>query len=152
MAYTSIYEQSTVDELISRLDKIKADQVPLWGKMNASQMLAHLCVGYEGAYTENPKRPPFLMRILLRLLVKPMVTGNKPYKKGSPTGKEFIIADERDFEKEKARLIDFIKQSAQDGPTYFEGRENPNFGVLTAKEWSTVLYKHADHHFRQFGV
>lgn len=46
----------------------------------------------------------------------------------------------------------YIKQTEAKGAVYFEGRETPAFGVLTAKEWCTQFYKHIDHHFTQFGV
>ena len=42
-------------------------------------------------------------KFILKLLVKPLVVNEKPYKKNSHTAPEFIIADERDFEKEKSQ-------------------------------------------------
>jgi hypothetical protein len=80
------------------------------------------------------------------------VVSEKPYKKNSHTAPEFIIADERDFEKEKSKFIDNVKQTEAHGAQYFEGRESSSFGAMTAKEWSTQFYKHINHHFTQFGV
>ena len=96
--------------------------------------------------------PNFITKILLRLIVKKFVTNEKPYPKNSHTAPEFIITDERDFEKEKSRFIDNVKQTETKGVSYFDGRRSSSFGVLTAQEWSNQFYKHIDHHFKQFGV
>jgi Protein of unknown function (DUF1569) len=29
---------------------------------------------------------------------------------------------------------------------------HPVFGAMTARDWNRVLYRHTDHHLRQFGV
>ena len=33
---------------------------------------------------------------------------------------------------------------------YLEG--HPFFGAMTSEEWSVLMYKHLDHHLRQFGA
>ncbi len=80
------------------------------------------------------------------------MVGDKPYTKNSRTSPDFIIADERDFEKEKALFIANLKATEAKGAAHFEGRESAAFGKLSAKEWSIQFYKHLDHHFTQFGV
>lgn len=30
--------------------------------------------------------------------------------------------------------------------------EHPFFGKMTGEDWGHLMYKHLDHHFRQFGV
>lgn len=72
--------------------------------------------------------------------------------RGEQTAPAFIIRDERTFELEKQRLIDFIRKTSSLGTTHFEGRESLSFGVLTSREWSNMFYKHLDHHLGQFGV
>jgi hypothetical protein len=89
---------------------------------------------------------------MLKLFVKGIVTNEKPYTQNSRTGPDFIITDDRDFEKEKSIFIDYVKKTEALGATHFEGRESSSFGVMTSREWSTQFYKHIDHHFRQFGV
>jgi hypothetical protein len=39
---------------------------------------------------------------MMKLFVKNIVVGEKPYAKNSRTAPEFIIANQRDFEKEKS--------------------------------------------------
>ena len=152
MAFPSVYDKKTVEQILSRLDKLSPSTRPQWGKMNAAQMLAHLCVSYDMAYGKvNPKNN-FLMRFLLKTFLKPMVVGDKPYPRNSRTAPVFVIADERDFAKEKARLTAYFQQVATDGAKKFEGLESPSFGKMTAAEWNALFYKHLDHHFTQFGI
>lgn len=152
MALPSIFDNKTTEETFKRLEKISYVSKPEWGKMNSAQMLAHLNVAYDLAYGRRKSNPSFFTKLMLKLFVKGIVTSEKPYPKNSRTGPEFIIADERDFEKEKSLFIDNVKQTESNGAKFFENKESSAFGALTAKEWSTQFYKHIDHHFRQFGA
>jgi hypothetical protein len=62
-----------------------------------------------------------------------------------------IIPNERDFEKEKKLLIEYLKKTQNLGENYFNGRKSHSFGKLT-KGWNNMFYKHIDHHLNQFGV
>ena len=152
MALPSVFDPKTTEETFKRLEKITYVSKPQWGKMNAAQMLAHLNVAYDLAYHKIPVKNSGFKKFILKLLVKPLVVIEKPYKKNSHTAPEFIIADERDFEIEKSKFIDNVKQTEAHGAKYFEGKESSSFGVMTAKEWRNQFYKHIDHHFSQFGV
>lgn len=152
MAYPSVYESDVLDSIFERLEKLSPATVPQWGKMNAGQMLAHLNVSYDITYGKMAVKNNFLMKMMLKMFVKPVVVGNKPYQKNSQTAPYFIVADERDFEAEKSKLIAYMKQMQKDGAAKFEGKESPSFGVMTAQEWSNQYYKHLDHHFTQFGI
>ena len=151
MAYSNIFSQSASSEMLKRLDKLTPTSKPIWGKMEAAQMLAHLNVAYDKTY--NPgKAPGAIGKMMLKLFVKNAVVSNKPYSKNGRTAPEFVIDGPCDFEKEKARLIENIKKTEQKGIAYFEGKENISFGKLTSNEWSNMFAKHMDHHFQQFGV
>ena len=92
------------------------------------------------------------MKFMLKSFVKKTVVGEKMYKPNGPTSPIFIIANERDLEKEKALLIANIQKVQNLGSAYFEGKENYSFGILTSKEWNNMFYKHLEHHLTQFGV
>lgn len=152
MVLLNTFDPKTTEEIFKRLEKLSYVSKPLWGKMNVAQMLAHLNVTYDLAYGRIVSPANFFSKLMLKLLVKPIVTNEKPYKKNSPTAPVFIIADERDFEKEKAIFIHNIKDTEAKGAAFFDGKASSSFGPLTAKEWSNQFYKHIDHHFTQFGV
>lgn len=147
-----IFDPKTTAETIARIDRLTPEAQPLWGKMNVGQMLAHCCVTYEMAYTDKHAGPKGLMKLVMKLFVKNMVVSEKPYKKNLKTAPQFLIADERDFKKEKDRLIAYIKKTEELGGDHFDGKENLSFGKMTKQEWNNMFYKHLDHHLQQFGV
>lgn len=153
MALLNTFDSKTTEETFKRLEKLTYMSKPQWGKMNAAQMLAHLNVAYDLAYGRKaPKTTNFFAKLMLKLFVKGIVVGEKPYSKNSPTGPDFLIANERDFETEKSLFITNVKDTEAKGASYFEGKESAAFGKLTANQWSIQFYKHIDHHFTQFGI
>ncbi|KPQ15061.1 MAG: Protein of unknown function (DUF1569) [Algoriphagus marincola HL-49] len=148
----NIFDQAVSDELTARIEALNPDSQPLWGKMSVDQMLAHCSVAYEMAYTDRHPKPNALMRFFLKTFVKSGVVNEKPYPKNARTAPVFIIADRRDFEKEKSKLISYLQKTQELGSEHFEGKESPSFGAMTAQEWNNLFYKHLDHHLTQFGV
>jgi hypothetical protein len=152
MIIKNVFEEQTVEELVGRINKLSPDQKPLWGKMNAAQMLAHLNVMYEMVYDDKYPKPGAVKRFFISLLAKNMVVGDKPYPHNIRTAPAFLITGNREFEKEKQRLLSFIRRTKEQGEQFFDGKESHSFGPLTIKEWNTLFYKHLDHHLSQFGA
>lgn len=147
-----IFDPQVTEELIRRIDKLRPDTKPLWGKMSVAQMLAHCNVTYELVFETKHKKPGAFKRLLLKMFVKEVVVGDKPYKRDSPTAPEFLVRDEKDFGGEKERLIGHLRKTLQLGRSWFEGRESHSFGPLNVRQWNNMFYKHLDHHLTQFGV
>lgn len=148
----NIFQEQVTNEIINRINQLTSSTTPKWGKMTVGQMLAHCSVTYEMVYTDKHKPMKGIKKFLLKKIVKPYVTTEKPYKKNSHTAPAFIMKEDKSFEPEKARLIEFIKRSQHDGEKFYDGRESLSFGKLTASEWNIMFYKHLDHHLTQFGV
>ena len=150
----NIFEKSVTEEVISRIENLTPETQPQWGKMDVSQMLAHLSVSYEFVYTDkhDSTKATGFKRFMIKLFAKKMVCGEKPYPKNGRTAPQFIIAGERVFADEKARLIEFMNKVQADGEAKFDGKESHSFGPLNKTEWNNMFYKHADHHLTQFGV
>lgn len=148
----NIFEQQTAKEVIDRINKLTPSSKPQWGKMTVDQMLAHCNVTYEMAYENKHPKPGAFKRFLLRSFVKNIVVNEKPYKKNSPTAPEFKIVDQKNFEAEKSRLINYVNKTTELGASYFDNRESHSFGKLSTIEWNNMFYKHLDHHLTQFGV
>lgn len=149
----NVFDKQISDELISRIQKLQPTTLPLWGKMSVDQMLAHCNVTYQFTYeTEKFKKPNALKRFLLKTFIKNVVVNEKPFKRNERTAPEFIKTGTKDFEKEKAILINNINKTQQLGASHFEGLENFSFGKMTSTEWNNMFYKHLDHHLTQFGV
>lgn len=152
----SIYDKTVTDDLIQRVGRLTPESTPVWGTMTVDQMLAHCSVPYEMAFAPDAdqrfKKATGLKKWFLTKFLKPVVVGEKPYRKGLPTAPEFKMVDQRDFDVERDKLLGFVRQSHEQGRQFFEGRESPSFGKMTADEWSNLYYKHLDHHLQQFGV
>jgi transposase InsO family protein len=86
-------------------------------------------------------------------MVKPMVFGNdEPMRRNSPTVKGLVVRDERDLGTERERLCGLIDRFTAAGPEGCTTHPHSFFGRLTPEEWAILMYKHLDHHFRQFGI
>lgn len=147
-----IFCKAVSREVINRIEKLDSLTQPIWGKMNVAQMLAHCCVSYEYVYENRYKPPGFLMKLILKNMVKNTVVNETAYKRNNRTAPDFLITDERDFQIEKERLIAYIEKTQELGKSYFKDRESHSFGKLTCTEWNNMFYKHLDHHLTQFGV
>lgn len=150
--FPSLFDKQVLDEMIARVNQLTPESQPEWGKMSVAQMLAHNSVGFDITNGKTPVSYNFLMRFMLKMFVKDVVVGKKPYEKNGRTAPVFVISDERDFAKEKAELIANLEGFHAEGAAAYEGRESPSFGKLTSQEWSNQYWKHLDHHLRQFGV
>jgi hypothetical protein len=152
MALPNIFTPEVSGQIIQRINQLTPESQPTWGKMSVSQMLAHCCVTYEMIYENKHPKPNFFMGLILKYLVKERVVNDMPSKKNSPTAPQFIMSDQKDFEAEKKRLVDFISKTQQLGEQHFDQKESHSFGVLNKTEWNNMFYKHLDHHLTQFGV
>lgn len=147
-----IFSLEIGEETLQRIEQLEPKMTPIWGKMSVSKMLAHLNVMYEMVYEDYHKKPNPILRFIFILFVKKGLVNEKPFRKNSPTAPSMIIKEDKDFENEKQRLIEYIKKTQSLGRDYFDGKESLSFGVLTAQEWNNLFYKHLDHHLNQFGV
>lgn len=147
-----LFDITTVQELNTRLQKLTETTPALWGKMNVAQMLAH-CQKPLALVVHNIElpKPSFPMNIIGKLF-KTQLYNDKPYKHNLPTDKSFIIQGERNFNEERTALYALIQQFQAQGEAQCEQKKHPFFGALTADQWGKGMYKHIDHHLKQFGV
>lgn len=115
-------------------------------------MLAHLNVAFELGDEKAYPPPNFLMKWIMKTFIKKHVVNSVPYPTNMRTAPYFVIGDERDFQKEKDKLIAHLNNVYNLGAEHFAGKNSHSFGPLTAIEWSNMFYKHLDHHLRQFDV
>ncbi len=153
MALPNIFTQPVTDGIIGRINQLSPQSTPQWGKMSVGQMLAHNNVTYEMAFENIHSKPNFFMGFILKTFLKKGLTDETtPYKKNSPTAPAFVMKEDKNFETEKKRLIDYLKKSVELGEAYFDGKESLSFGKMSVAEWNNLFYKHIDHHLTQFGV
>ena len=148
----NVFDPAVVGDLSARINALTPTTAPQWGKMSVDQMLAHCSVPYEMVYEDRHARPNWLMRWVLKTIVKSKVVGPTPYAKNSPTAPAFRMAGAKDFALEQQRLLAFLERVQRDGERMYNGKESASFGPLTSAEWDVLFYKHLDHHLVQFGV
>ena len=146
----NLYEPSAVDEVISRIERLRKDSPRQWGKMDVSQMLAHCSAAMELATGKLVGKQTLLGRIV-GPRVRHLLTDEKPFPKNSPTAKELKVG-RCDFDVERRRLCEIVRQFHEGGPAQCTTNPHPFFGKITPLEWSTGMYKHLDHHLKQFGA
>ena len=149
----NLFDATVANQVKSRLGQLGPQSARRWGSMTAAQMLAHCSVSMQWAVGEVVPEKGVLLARLMGRLVKPMVFRNEdPLRKNSPTAKSLIVADERDFGHERDRLSGLIDKFAAGGKPGCTRNPHSFFGKMTPEEWAILMYKHLDHHLRQFGV
>jgi uncharacterized protein DUF1569 len=147
----NLFNTEETSEIKTRIGKISSGTKPIWGKMNASQMLAHCSVGLSSALGDVKQKRKF-MGLLFGKMAKKSIFNPKPWKKGLPTDKSFLITDRRDFDKEKSNFMSLLERFNAAGPGGMSSDPHPFFGDMTGEEWGILQYRHIDHHFSQFGA
>jgi hypothetical protein len=147
----NLFQPEAAAEVISRIDKLQPTTQHQWGKMDVAQMMAHCSVGLDMASGRVVLPRLFIGRIL-GPFVRPVFTNDKPLSKNAPTDKKFVIADKRDFAREQEQLKARVRQFHEGGEAQCTRHPHPFFGEFTPREWAIGMYKHLDHHLRQFGA
>ena len=139
------YDQQTI---LQRIELLKEDSKPQWGKMTSAQMLAHCNIALKQAIgTFKVKTHPLS---IIGRLIKKTVLGPKPMHKNATTDPTYIVADPRNFVKEKSELLATFSTLVDLGEKGFKAEKHPFFGKMTKEEWARITFKHLDHHLRQF--
>ena len=145
----TIFEYQTRKSIINRILLLKETDLPQWGKMNVNQMLLH-CVRYENMMQGKVKYKRLLIGYLFgkSALKVDFLKDDSPIKKNTPTLKQLKI---------KTSLVDFslVKEEWMRKIEDYDKLESlqivhPFFGKLTMEQIGALVFKHADHHLRQF--
>ena len=147
-----VFNASVANELVGRYENITPNLKGGWGKMNAGQMLKHVADNAEMEFGDTYIKRRFIGRIIGRLVVNQIIKDDKPNSKNQPTHPKMVITGAVDFEKEKERVLQLVARLGTIDSSEFENRVHPFFGKMKSKEWSIWIYKHLDHHLRQFGM
>jgi hypothetical protein len=151
----NLFDPTPVHEIKQRIMRLQPESERQWGSMPLVQTLAHCTSGMQMAMgIINPKRASFPANIIGRL-IKPLVFGDdKPIRRNSPSAPELFPTDltQCDFERERVRLIAAVDSFATKGAACCSRHPHPFFGPLKPEQWAILMYKHVDHHLRQFGV
>ena len=147
----NLFERETIDEVITRIDTLQTATQRQWGKMDVAQMMAH-CSAVLDMASGRINTPRAMIGRLLGPFVKSIYTNEKPFSRGSPTDPKLVVSDQRDFLREQEQLKLKVRQFHEDGEAQCTRHPHPFFGALPPQDWARGMYKHLDHHLRQFGA
>ena len=146
----TIFDKTTRDALITRINTLNENNTAQWGKMNIYQMVRHCVIWEEWISGKNkPKyKQEFIGFLFGKMALKSMIKDESPLRRNVPTSAEFKVKEKNgDVESEKRKWITLIEE--------YEHYSNPDFihdffGKMTKEQIGLLAYKHTDHHLRQF--
>ncbi len=148
---TDIFDPQANASLQERLHQLTAQNQPVWGRMNAAQMVLHCQKPLDVADGKLVLKRN-LIGFLFGKMAKKSFLKSAEFKKNLPTAPQFKIEHDPGFEAEKQVLLEAIRKFGTVGPKVIVNRKHPFFGTMDDHEWGVLQYKHLDHHFKQFGL
>ena len=143
--------RSEVPEILSRL---KPDQKPKWGEMNASEMVDHILAGMKLFLSKTETELETPAEYLPKY--KAFLMSDKGFKPGAKKPLDYRNYESSSLDDLEAlkheffeQLVEFDKITSTDAAFW---SFHPSFGKLNAEETRQLNYKHIRHHFRQFGL
>ena len=148
----NLFEAATASEVKLRVRRLGPNSMRQWGKMNAAQAMAHCATTMEWAVGDRNEPRVFLGRLFGPLAKSRVLKDEAPMGRNMPTARSLVVTDERELAKESERLCGLIDRFCAGGPHGCTKHPHTFFGPLTPDEWARLMYKHLDHHLRQFGA
>lgn len=148
----NIFNKFSAEALIFRVNQLTPAARPIWGVMNVTEMLLH-CNICNKQILEAPvtvKQPTTLKQFMLRILALYVAPDFQKNRKGDERNDTVGKVSPDRFMAEKSKFIELITSLS----THKGNITLPHiaFGNLSTNQWGIAIWKHMDHHLRQFGV
>jgi Protein of unknown function (DUF1569) len=148
----TIFDKPTRDGLIDRINLLSNYSMAQWGKMCVFEMVKHNTYwnGWILGEDKHTYKQVLLGKIFGKMALRKMIKDEKPLDKNIPTSSQFKVKVKNgDLEAEKLKWISLTKA--------YENYDNPDFihdffGKMTKEQIGILVFKHSDHHLRQFGI
>jgi hypothetical protein len=145
----SVLNKPDRDELINRINSLNENSTRQWGQMNVYQMLRHGVLCDELFLGKRHHKRSFMGRLFGKAGLKNLLREDKPFPRSAPTSNAFKIKeDSGDIESEKKKWIELIESYENFPGDYIHWF----FGKMSKEQLGQFVYKHNDHHLRQFGA
>lgn len=142
----TLLEPSDYEAIIGRLNSLNGLEISHWGTMTESQMLEHCRRQIEMAVGKIPIKPLYPRPI--QWLIKITFGYYIPWPKNLITAPEMVVTNKNEFKTELNRLLQVIEEFVE----AVEIHPLPIFGKLGKVDWGVIIYKHLNHHLKQFGA
>ena len=144
-----LWEGSAREEVVERIHKLTPDRAPLWGKLTAPRMLAHVSDQIRMALGDVPARKgsgPLSVWPVNYLMIHVV-----PWPHGAKGPIETFTTKPATWDADLDHLVTLIGRFC-DCRQQKSWPEHPLFGKLSGKDWAALSYKHLTHHLGQFAV
>jgi hypothetical protein len=146
----SVFDETTRTELIRRIDALDENSRAQWGNMNLYQMLKHCSAWEDLIFGRKKYKRAFAGYLFGKMALKAVLKDDKPLRRSTPTIPALVIKEiEGDSPGEKKQWIEKVREYAH-FPNH--GLVHPFFGKMTREQVGYLVYKHIDHHLRQFNA
>ena len=145
----SIWQRESQQELTDRVGRLAWDRPAEWGSFTAPKMVCHLADSLRMAMGDlkvAPKKLPIRYPPLKQLIIYVA-----PFPKGAPTAPELLVRQPREWTNDVADVQALLDRAATASSTE-AWPEHPAFGRLSRRAWGVLIFRHMDHHLRQFGA
>ncbi|MEP7144209.1 MAG: DUF1569 domain-containing protein [Ferruginibacter sp.] len=144
----TVFDKTTRDELINRINALNENSKAQWGKMNIYQGLKHCTLFDEMVLGRTKYKRAFIGRLFGKMALNGLIKDETPFKRNQPTSSGFKIAEkDGNVSAEKKKWIALVEEYA-----HFSNNDFVHwfFGKMTKEQIGYFVYKHTDHHLRQF--
>lgn len=146
----SIFDKTIREEFIDRVASLNENSKAVWGKMNIYQMIRHCTLWEEMVQGKRQYKRMFIGLLFGKIALRKGLVDDVPLRRNTPTLPELAIKDAGgNIEIQKTEWIAAIRN--------YENFSNPDFvhvffGKMTKEQIGYMVYKHIDHHLRQFAA
>jgi hypothetical protein len=113
-------------------------------------MVCHLAEASRMALGELPIAPRNFL--IGRWPINIVIIRYAPFPKGAPTAPELLARTPARWEDDVADVAALVERVGARSPNADDWPHHPAFGRLSGADWGVLVYRHADHHLRQFGA
>lgn len=145
----TLWREEDRRSVLERMDRVSPPRAPLWGSMNAEQMVKHVTAQLDmalGNLEAKPKRTVYRYWPVRALLIYLL-----PWPRGVRTVPELIKSSTARWDDTRVAFKRAFDQVVERGPGG-SFAPHPIFGPMSAAMWGVLMYRHLDHHLRQFGL
>lgn len=151
----TVFDKAEYEDLVNRIGRLNAGTKGLWGKMTANQMVCHasdLIRDLMGVRQVEILTPPEMRSQIIAMVITEN-EWDKNLQTFPPYSQEEGGGGTRptDFESDRQTLLDLVSQIYH-APEDYRFHPHAGLGVLEREQAGVFVWKHTDHHLREFGV